>query len=117
MAWPENTDGQGGAWNEHPLGTGGDFHSLAVADSDWGGDVDVFACDSEVGTGPWRWYIWENEAGKFCRTRRHVVLDGGLGGHEARAADVDGDGDIDVCAKPWQPDPRNAPGAGCTSIT
>jgi hypothetical protein len=39
-----------------------------------------------------------------------VILDANLGGHEAVAGDVDGDGDLDICAKPWEPRKANAVG-------
>ena len=82
-----------------------DFHSLAVADFDNDGDLDIFS-----GGGPltadrdFRCYIWENVAEpnrspgstkwiEHIIARRHC--------HEAVAGDVDADGDIDLCFKPW----------------
>jgi hypothetical protein len=39
-----------------------------------------------------------------------VIFDGRLGGHEAVVADVDGDGDLDICSKLWRPRRDNANG-------
>ena len=57
-----------------------------------------------------RWFIWENTDGKGSAFVERVILDAKLGGHEAVAADVDGDGDIDLCAKLWSPRNDNANG-------
>ena len=49
-----------------------------------------------------RWFIFENEArGRTFVT--HVILRG-VEGHETVAGDVDGDGDLDFCSKPWNSD-------------
>jgi hypothetical protein len=101
------------AWTVLPLpktaaGTRGSFHSLAVADFDRDGDLDVFTVEQDdtsiapVGAGP-RWYVWENLDGSGRSWAERVVLDNGFGGHDAFAGDVDGDGDVDVCSKVWAP--------------
>jgi len=107
-AWFENADGKGGQWKMHLLAEKkGDLHSLCVADFDGDGDLDVFSCEGPLsGSGPEGkrlWYVWENLDGKGGRWAEHVVLEGEEG-HEAVAADVDGDGDIDICTKPWRGD-------------
>ncbi len=39
-----------------------------------------------------------------------IVIDTKLGGHELQVGDVDGDGDIDICSKPWGPSAWNGNG-------
>jgi len=80
--------------------TNQDFHSLAVADFDNDGDEDVFSGGGPMSTGEHEWIIWENLDGSAKNWKKHVILSG-YRCHEAKAADVDGDGDIDICSKPW----------------
>ncbi|MCB1123923.1 MAG: VCBS repeat-containing protein, partial [Verrucomicrobiae bacterium] len=82
-----------------------DFHSLAVADFDNDGDYDIFS-----GGGPltankdFKCYIWENTSGlgespRGDKWEEHVLARKHC--HEAVAADVDQDGDVDIVFKPW----------------
>lgn len=103
--WFENRDGKGGSWVRHPIASDkGDLHTLAVADFDNDGDADVFSGEGPLGnTGPGekrRWFIWENADGRGGSWREHMILEGPRC-HEGVAADVDGDGDVDICSKPW----------------
>lgn len=97
-AWIENVDGEGGAWKRHELITGrGALHSMQVADFDNNGHADIFTCEMEIG-GEGAWFLFLNDGrGQFTQ---HVILTG-VAGHETRAGDVDADGDIDLCSKPW----------------
>jgi len=105
--WFENRDGKGGSWARHPIASNkGDLHTLAVADFDNDGDLDVFSGEGPLGnTGPKdkrRWFIWEN-LGRAAKWKEHMILEGPRC-HEGIAADVDGDGDVDICSKPWSGD-------------
>lgn len=89
-------------------GDRGPFHSLQVADFDLDGDLDIFSAEMETyGVAPHQWYIWENQDGAGNRFVEHVILDRQLGGHEAVCGDVDGDGDLDILGKLWNPVPAN----------
>ena len=105
-------DVKNAGWKAHILAQSdtearGPYHSLAVADFDNDGDTDIFAGEMEwLGAAPYRWFIWENISGE--KTGRvelveRVVLDKGLGTHNAVIGDVDGDGDIDIAGKLWRP--------------
>jgi len=117
IAWLENVDGKGSTWMVRELPASdnaprGAYHSLAVADFDNDGDQDVFTVEMEAiaGARQPRWYIWENRDGLGRHFVEQVIFDGGLGGHEAVVADVDGDGDLDIAGKLWRPRQDNANG-------
>jgi len=117
IVWLENRDGRGRSWKRHELPHSdndprGAYHSLAVADFDKDGDLDIFSCEMEWvgGVRQPRWFIWENADGKGEKFVEHVIFDAGLGGHEAVVADVDRDGDLDICSKLWSPRKDNANG-------
>ena len=106
--WFENADGRGGSWTRHPIASEkGDLHTLSVADFDNDGDLDVFSGEGPLGgtgaDGTHRWFIWENADGRPTRWIERVILVGPRC-HEGVAADVDGDGDLDICSKPWNGD-------------
>ncbi|MBN2213669.1 MAG: VCBS repeat-containing protein [Bacteroidales bacterium] len=104
IAWHANKDGKGINWFTHSIDseTTQDLHSLCVADFDNDGDLDVFS-----GGGPMtsdlhkRLYIWENKDGEGLAWEKHEILTD-YECFDAVAADVDGDGDIDICSKPWK---------------
>jgi hypothetical protein len=106
LVWHENKDSKGINWYMHPVATETkqDMHSLCVADFDNDGDLDIFS-----GGGPMtselykRSYIWENTDGLGVSWKAHEILFK-TENTDAVAADVDGDGDIDICSKTWKDD-------------
>ncbi len=102
----KNADGKGGNWSKQELPQSfkyGSLHSLAVADFNNDGKPDIVVNEQEELLPPGRenprWVIWENlGAGQFAE---RIILDAKLGGHELVAGDVDRDGDVDICSKPW----------------
>ena len=102
VLWFENK-GKAEAWECHllsPNHTNQDFHSLAVADFDNDGDLDVFSGGGPLSKDTWKCFLWENADGKAGRWKQHLLIEGKRC-HEAVAGDVDADGDIDICTKPW----------------
>ncbi len=111
-AWLESSGGNNPEFKVHllPLNSGGrrgSLHSLAVADFDNDGDLDIFSVEQEdnkilpLGQTS-RGYLWENLDGKGGAFKERVVFDQNLGGHDALFGDVDQDGDIDICFKIWK---------------
>jgi hypothetical protein len=80
-------------------------HSLAIADVDCDGHLDIFAAEMAKwsdGAQPdnpkaTAWIFYGDGRGGFRRT----VFQTGVGFHEARLADLDGDGRMDVLSKPY----------------
>jgi hypothetical protein len=102
VMWFENK-GKARSWQCHLLSadhTRLDFHSLAVADFDNDGDLDVYSGGGPLSQDTPKCLIWENVDGKGGQWKEHTILVG-KECHEAKAADVDRDGDIDICTKPW----------------
>ena len=87
----------------HPISgnnTYQDFHSLALDDFDGDGDLDVSSGGGPLSQEIHKLFVWENITGDASRWKEHIILEGKRI-HEMVAADVDGDGDIDICTKPW----------------
>ena len=100
--WFENTD-NASYFKFHPVtsaSTGQDFHSLALADFDGDGDMDIASGGGPLSQGEKKLFIWENISGDGMEWKEHIVVTG-IEVHEIVAGDVDRDGDIDICSKPW----------------
>jgi hypothetical protein len=119
VAWLENDGSETPSFTAHRLpdeapGTRGSFHSLAVKDFNGDGDPDIFVVEQEDTSifpedATPRWYIWENVSVEDeIQFVERVIFDGRLGGHDAFAVDVDGDGDFDIVSKIWSRWPENA---------
>jgi hypothetical protein len=81
-------------------------HTLQVADIDGDGNLDVFAAEMAKWSSPDRpvdnpkataWIFFGDGQGHFRKT----VFATGMGFHEARIADLNGDGKMDVLDKPY----------------
>ncbi len=114
VAWIENRDGKGTMLAVHMIaGPNAPFpartavlHNVLAYDFDNDGDIDVSVAEN-VGT----LWMFENTNGKGTFAEHKVAVGPG---HEARAADVDCDGDLDIVGKSWS-DPNDG-AAGRTEI-
>jgi hypothetical protein len=95
IAWYENTDGAGSFGSQQVITAQAAYsESVFAVDGDGDGDVDVFSAggaDDEVQIA---WYENTDGAGSFGS--RQVIFTAGEGSNSVFAADVDGDGDLDV---------------------
>jgi len=75
-------------------------HSLAVADLNGDGFLDIFAAEMRLNDSnpDANLYVFLGDGnGNFATT----VVASGIGSHEAKVGDLDGDGDLDILSKPW----------------
>jgi len=113
IAWYENTDGAGSFGAQQVISVLANApRSVAAADLDGDGDLDVLSAsgnDDEIA-----WYENTDGAGSFGAQQVISVL--ASDAHSVAAADVDGDGDLDVLTASWNDDEiawyENTDGAG-----
>ncbi len=95
----------GSAWAPHDL-LGADIvhgHSLALGDVDLDGNLDIFAAemaDPGHAAAASAWIFYGDGRGDF----RKEVVSRGQDHHESQLADLDGDRDLDILAKPYHQD-------------
>jgi hypothetical protein len=89
-----------GTWIPNTLAEVDNGHSLQVLDFDGDGNLDIFCAEMRLNGGNPEskvWVFYGDGKGNF----RREILATGFDNHESRAADLDGDGDIDVLIKPY----------------
>jgi hypothetical protein len=79
-------------------------HTLAIADIDGDGNLDIFCAEMAKWSGgdnpdSKTWILFGDGRGRF-QTEEMKQLEG-TGNHESRLADLDGDGDLDILQKPF----------------
>ena len=87
-------------WSGHDLGPVDHGHSLQLADFNRDGALDIFVAEMRLdGANPdsGTWIFLGNGQGQFSR----FDVASGFDNHESRAADLDGDGDMDILGKPF----------------
>lgn len=91
----------GGTWTGHQLvETVVHGHSLSVVDINGDGCLDIFTAemgDPGAGAAAKAWIFYGDGKGNF----RAQVISTGIGNHESKTGDLDGDGDIDILMKPY----------------
>jgi len=97
IAWWENTDGAGAfVWRENIAdGTFTGAFSSSAVDFDGDGDMDVIGTALDINEIAW----WENEKGQYGLgyfSAANVIDAAFTGARSVYAADIDGDGDMDV---------------------
>ena len=94
IAWFENTDGDGSFGALMPIFSAGSvsFRSVAAADVDGDGDVDLFSASEADDRVAW----YENTDGAGTFGSQQIISSLADGAYAVSAADLDGDGDIDV---------------------
>lgn len=101
ISWWENVDGSGNTWTEHVVTSSfNGAHSVTAADIDNDGDMDILGAALYAHDIYW----WENVDGSGTNWEEHVVNHQFGGASSVFAADVNGDGKMDVLGTASQDD-------------
>jgi hypothetical protein len=95
LSWWENVNGDGTVWAEHQVGSSfGGGSTVSAADLDSDGDLDVIGTSETLDSVAW----WENLSGDGTSWQTNTIVTGFNYAGGGQAADLDGDGDLDILA-------------------
>lgn len=100
IVWQENLDGQGNYGNIRIISDQlNGITSISLADIDNDSDMDIVSSSRNVvsGSGTYGAIAWHKNIGQGNFTS-HVLIENLTGAYYAKAADMDGDGDLDIAA-------------------
>jgi cysteine-rich repeat protein len=101
IAWYENSDGLGAFGPQQVISTSANgARSVHAADLDGDGDVDVLSASRRDDKIAW----YENSDGLGSFGPQQVISTSAIGAESVHAADLDGDGDVDVLSASWSDD-------------
>lgn len=101
IAWLENADGTGTAWNLHVIDSRSlGAMSVCVTDIDGDGDLDVEGAMWYPNPSDFSW--WENTDGLGTAWTEHIIDTSSDGARGVYSQDIDSDGDMDVVGAVWK---------------
>jgi Big-like domain-containing protein/VCBS repeat protein/FG-GAP repeat protein len=99
LSWFENVDGVGGSWNSHVIdSTFASPYALAAADLDGDGDLDILSTANTLSGPGVVWYENRLDEASADFAPLRIISTGQGPAFSIVAADLDGDGDLDVLA-------------------